>query len=105
MPLEFSNMLDDLCCFACSYCLAYIIQAKGGGLAFLKGEPSEPAITDGKPSQTLLAYINGDREYVVFHPYGKEARELSIARQDDLVFEETGVMTCSVRVYTVLFHV
>jgi len=85
-------MLDDLHCFDCSSCLAYLIQAKGGALAFLKGEPSEPAITDGIPSQKLLAYINGDREYVILHPYGKEARELSTT-QDDLVFEETGVMT------------
>ncbi|ESW26740.1 hypothetical protein PHAVU_003G144100 [Phaseolus vulgaris] len=66
-----------------------VTKAKGGALAFLKGEPSEPAITDGIPSQKLLAYINGDREYVILHPYGKEARELSTT-QDDLVFEETG---------------
>ncbi|CAJ1941827.1 unnamed protein product [Sphenostylis stenocarpa] len=66
-----------------------VTKAKGGGLTFLKGDPSEASVIDGKPSQTLLAYINGDREYVIFHPYGKEACELSITRQDDLTFEET----------------
>ncbi|KAL2338651.1 hypothetical protein Fmac_013097 [Flemingia macrophylla] len=60
-----------------------VTKAIGGGLAFLKGDPSEP-------SQTLLTYINGDREYIIFHPFGKEAFELSTRRQDDLVFEETG---------------
>lgn len=89
----FSRLLDNLCCFACSSCFVYLIQAKGGGLAFLKGEPSESAITDGRASQALLVYINGDREYVIFHPYGKEARELSITGHEDRVFEETGVMT------------
>ncbi|XP_014509948.1 WD repeat-containing protein 75 [Vigna radiata var. radiata] len=67
-----------------------VSKAKGGGLAFLKGEPSESAITDGRASQALLVYINGDREYVIFHPYGKEARELSITGHEDRVFEETG---------------
>jgi len=85
-------MFDNLCCFACSSRLVYLIQAKGGGLAFLKGEPSESAITDGRASHVLLAYINGDREYVIFHPFGKEARELSFTGQEDRVFEETGAM-------------
>ncbi|BAT76749.1 hypothetical protein LR48_Vigan627s003400 [Vigna angularis] len=67
-----------------------VSKAKGGGLAFLKGDPSESAITDGRASQPLLVYINGDREYVIFHPYGKEARELSITGHEDRVFEETG---------------
>ncbi|TKY54560.1 WD repeat-containing protein 75 [Spatholobus suberectus] len=67
-----------------------VTKAKGGGLAFLKEDPSERAVSDRKPSQTLLAYINGDREYVIFHPYGKEACELSTIRQDYVVFEETG---------------
>ncbi|XP_061361499.1 uncharacterized protein LOC133305332 [Gastrolobium bilobum] len=68
-----------------------VTKAKGGGLAFLKGDPSEVAVIDGKPSQTLLAYINGDHEYVLFDPYGKEACELSMTTQDDLLApEETG---------------
>nr|KYP57483.1 WD repeat-containing protein 75 [Cajanus cajan] len=60
-----------------------VTKAKGGGLAFLKGYPSEQL-------QSLLAYINGDREYVIFHPHSKEAFELSRIRQDDHVLEETG---------------
>ncbi|KAK7388529.1 hypothetical protein VNO78_23347 [Psophocarpus tetragonolobus] len=66
-----------------------VTKAKGGGLAFLKGDSSEEVV-DGKPLQTQLAYINGDREYSIFHPYGKEGFELSTNRQDDLVCEETG---------------
>lgn len=65
------------------------IQAKGGSVAFLKGNPSEPA--DGKSSQTLLAYLNKDREYVLFDPYDKEARELNMTTNDDFVgLEENG---------------
>lgn len=72
----------------------FLIQAKGGGLAFLKGNPSQLAVIDGRPSQTLLAYINGDREFVLFDPLDKEACELDLAKQDDLVaHEETGGMT------------
>ncbi|KAJ1433474.1 WD40/YVTN repeat-like-containing domain superfamily [Sesbania bispinosa] len=68
-----------------------VTKANGGGLAFLKGNPSEIAGTDGKPSQTVLAYINGDREYVLFDPYDKEAFESSMAWRDDLAaLEETG---------------
>ncbi|XP_027329589.1 WD repeat-containing protein 75 [Abrus precatorius] len=68
-----------------------VTKAKGGGLAFLKGDPSERVVVDGKASQTLLAYINGDREYVLFDPHGKETCELIMTRQDDLVsLEETG---------------
>lgn len=73
-------------------CLTLFIQAKGGNIAFLKGNTSD--LPDGKPSQTLLAYINGDREYVLFDPYDKEAREVNMTRQDDLAaLEETGSLT------------
>lgn len=75
--------------------LIVCIQAKGGGLAFLKGDLSELAAVDGKLPQTLLAYINGDREFVLFNPYVIEAHELSMTRQDDLVaLEETGGLLC-----------
>lgn len=44
--------------------------------------------------QTLLAYINGDREYVLFDPNDKESCERSMNRQEDLAaFEETGRLT------------
>ncbi|KAI4335407.1 hypothetical protein L6164_014052 [Bauhinia variegata] len=68
-------------------------KAKGGRLAFLKRDLSSslPEVIDGKAPQALLAYINGDHEYVLFDPYGKEANELSMIRRDDPVaFEETG---------------
>ncbi|CAL0325563.1 unnamed protein product [Lupinus luteus] len=68
-----------------------VTKAKGGGLGFLKGDPSEVAAIVGKAPQTVLAYINGDREFVLFDPHVKEAHELSITRPDDLVaVEETG---------------
>ncbi|XP_028788837.1 WD repeat-containing protein 75-like [Neltuma alba] len=69
-----------------------VTKAKGGRIAFIKGDPYslELDVHDGNPSQTLLAYISGDREYVLFDPYGKEIRELSITRRDDPSLEETG---------------
>ncbi|AES92286.2 putative transcription factor WD40-like family [Medicago truncatula] len=58
-----------------------VTKAKGGSIAFIKG----------KTSQTLLAYLNGDREYVLFDPYDKEAHELNMTMEDDLVgLEENG---------------
>lgn len=100
-------MLEDLFWSACSLCFALFIQAKGGRLAFIQGDPFERAVIDGKPTQTLLAYINGDHEYAIFHPSGGKACELSMTKQEDLVFEETGAITllhllCFDQVYTVL---
>lgn len=71
-------------CSASALCLTLLIQAKGGSIAFIKG----------KTSQTLVAYLNGDREYVLFDPYDKEAHELNMTMQDDLVgLEENGGFT------------
>ncbi|CAL0330343.1 unnamed protein product [Lupinus luteus] len=68
----------------------FVAKAKGGGLGFIKGDLSEQAAIDGKPRQALLAYINGDREFVLFDPYVKEGHELSMIRPDSLVaLEET----------------
>ncbi|MED6111039.1 hypothetical protein PIB30_048679 [Stylosanthes scabra] len=66
-----------------------VMKPKGGALAFLKGDLSEQAVIDGKTPQTLLVYINGDREYVIFNPYDKEGHKLSVIRQD-VALEETG---------------
>ncbi|XP_019442367.1 PREDICTED: WD repeat-containing protein 75-like [Lupinus angustifolius] len=67
-----------------------VTKAKGGGLGFLKGDLSEQATIDGKPPHALLAYINGDREFVIFDPYVKKGHELSMIRPDSLVaLEET----------------
>ncbi|KAM5553835.1 hypothetical protein ABKV19_025857 [Rosa sericea] len=63
-------------------------KAKGGGLAFLKGNsPSfqQQSIADGKSPQALLAYINADHEYILFGPYDNDARELSMTRGKDRV--------------------
>ncbi|KAK1550487.1 hypothetical protein Q3G72_019966 [Acer saccharum] len=65
-------------------------KAKGGALAFLQVSPSsiEENISDGKPPQTLLAYMNSDHEYVLFDPYGEEIHELNVIPHKDLVDPE-----------------
>lgn len=80
-----------------------LLQAKGGALAFLKANPSftYENISDGKAPQTLLAYVNGDHEYVLFDPYGKEVHELSkIHWGDRLTHEEKGTSFCCTLFYT-----
>ncbi|XP_031265869.1 WD repeat-containing protein 75 isoform X1 [Pistacia vera] len=65
-------------------------KAKGGFLAFLQVNPSsiQEYISDGKPPQTLLAYLNADHEYVLFDPYGEETHELSVIHREDLLASE-----------------
>ncbi|OMO71724.1 hypothetical protein CCACVL1_18085 [Corchorus capsularis] len=60
--------------------------AKGGDLGFLKVNPSlaEEISVDGKSPELLLAYMNGDREYVLFDPYSKNAREVSVIHKEGL---------------------
>lgn len=71
-----------------------VLQAKGGGLAFLKGNsPSfqHQSIFGGKSPQALLAYINADHEYILFDPYDNDASELSLTRtKDHISADETG---------------
>ncbi|KAL7205291.1 hypothetical protein ACSBR2_018268 [Camellia fascicularis] len=71
-----------------------ITQALGGGLAFLHTNPSalEEKISDENPASVLLAYINGDHEYILFDPYGEQqACEQGIARRQSLFgFQEIG---------------
>lgn len=75
----------------------YILgQAKGGGLAFLQGNPSslEQNVSDGNAPKEFLVYINGDHEYVLYDPYGNEANELNTTRRQGLVeLEESGVVS------------
>ena len=82
-------------------------QVKGGRIAFIKGDPSslDLEVHDGNPSQTLLAYINGDHEYFLFDPYGKETRERSIIRPGDHSLEETGVIASSILGLNKFIHV
>ncbi|GMY35359.1 WD repeat-containing protein 75 [Fagus crenata] len=68
-------------------------KAKGGGLAFLQGNPSslEQDVSDGNAPKEFLVYINGDHEYVLYDPYGNEANELNTTRRQGLVeLEESG---------------
>lgn len=61
-------------------------QAKGGALGFLQVNPSsvEEISIDGKTPEVLLAYVNGDHEYVVFDPYCKDAQEVSMSQKEGL---------------------
>ncbi|XP_012075113.1 WD repeat-containing protein 75 isoform X2 [Jatropha curcas] len=67
-------------------------KAKGGALAFLHVNQSfTENMFDGKPPKSLLAYLNGDHEYVLFDPHGKEADEfLKIKRDGFTDLEEAG---------------
>lgn len=64
----------------------FVKKAKGGGVGFVHENPTP---SDEKPSQTSLAYINGDHEYIIFDPYDKDTREVKITRHGD-DHEETG---------------
>lgn len=71
----------------------FLVQAKGGALAFIQANQFaiDENELDGKPHQSLLAYINGDHEYLLFDPQGKEAKEHSTIRQEGLGdLEEAG---------------
>ncbi|GAV59567.1 WD40 domain-containing protein [Cephalotus follicularis] len=67
-----------------------VMKANGGGLAFLQVNPSslEGNIPDGKSPQTLLAYINGDHEYVIFDPCGRESQKLNVIRKEGVAAVE-----------------
>ncbi|KAE8682695.1 Detected protein of unknown function [Hibiscus syriacus] len=70
--------------------LYLLLQAKGGDLGFLRVNPSfvEEISIDGKTPEVLLAYMNGDHEYVIFDPYCKDAREVSMSQQASLSAHE-----------------
>ncbi|TYI79188.1 hypothetical protein E1A91_D05G005000v1 [Gossypium mustelinum] len=61
-------------------------KAKGGALCFVQVNPSsvEEISIDGKAPEVLLAYMNGDHEYVLFDPYCKDAREVSVSQKEGL---------------------
>ncbi|EEF29164.1 wd40 protein, putative [Ricinus communis] len=68
-------------------------KAKGGVLAFLQLSQSSSVegTFDAIPPRELLAYMNGDHEYVLFDPHGKEAHELGTSRRDGVLdLEEAG---------------
>lgn len=69
-------------------------KAKGGGLSFLAANQlsslKERNSAAGLPS-TLLVYVNGDHEYVLFDPYSKEQQEFTVShKRDEAQLEETG---------------
>ncbi|KAK2971977.1 hypothetical protein RJ640_004997 [Escallonia rubra] len=71
----------------------FVRKAKGGGLAFIHNNPGLSAndTSDGKPAQVLLAYINGDHEYVLFHPHGEQASKHAVThRESHTELEDSG---------------
>jgi len=83
-----------------------ILQALGGGIAFI--HQTNPVALEEKsdedPSSLLLAYVNGDHEYILFDPYGEQAYEQGIVRGKSLAaFQETG-KSCSVFVISIFIH-
>ncbi|KAM7495713.1 hypothetical protein LguiB_030322 [Lonicera macranthoides] len=68
----------------------FVCKAKGGGVAFINPGSLEENISDGKTAQMLLAYINGDHEYVLFHPHGDQAYKRRVSHQESFnELEET----------------
>ncbi|CAK7337560.1 unnamed protein product [Dovyalis caffra] len=63
-----------------------VTKAKGGALAFIPANhfSIDENELDGKPPQSLLAYVNGDHEYLLFDPQSKETKERSAVRQEGL---------------------
>ncbi|KAG9159938.1 hypothetical protein Leryth_005690 [Lithospermum erythrorhizon] len=65
-------------------------KATAGALAFVQSNVgSEESMADEKPNE-LLAYMNNDREYVLFDPLGKEAIERSVPHETAVGLEEAG---------------
>lgn len=70
-----------------------MIQAQGGGLAFVTKDPSLQVNgyednARGEPS--LLAYINSDHEYIVFDPHNEDGQIGKSARRSQAPPEEAG---------------
>ncbi|XP_058196947.1 uncharacterized protein LOC131312935 isoform X1 [Rhododendron vialii] len=69
----------------------FVEKSRGGGLSFLHTNQasSDDKISDENSASVLLAYLNGDHEYVVFNPYGEQ--EGGVAHRRSIVgLEETG---------------
>ncbi|GJX93853.1 WD repeat-containing protein 75 [Tanacetum coccineum] len=62
----------------------FVTKAIGGGIAFIKSSRSidDSMDMDDNPDTTLLAYVNGDHEYALFNPHGKEILERKIRPTD-----------------------
>lgn len=58
-----------------------VTKAKGGALAFLQAKSSslQGLDSDGKQPPLLLAFINGNHEFTIFDPYGKQEQNFSAA--------------------------
>ncbi|XP_010525723.1 PREDICTED: WD repeat-containing protein 75 [Tarenaya hassleriana] len=73
-----------------------VTQARGGSLSFIEGNQTytmndQTSPSDEKPSRLLLAYVNGDHEYVLFDPHSDESHERSVIDYESVAaHEETG---------------
>lgn len=69
-----------------------MLQARGGGLAFIHLNPRsiEDDASDSTLTPALLAYVNSDHEFVLFSPHGEQLDEHGIFhRENHVVPEET----------------
>lgn len=85
-----------------------VFQAKGGGLAFLKGNsPSfqQQSILDRNSPQAWLVYINADHEYILFDPYDNDAHELGLTKGKGRVaaVDETGGLLYGIRCFIFIY--
>lgn len=75
-------------------------KAKGGGLAFLPSDLSHhDTESSAIGSHSLLAYINGDHEYVIFNPQGSGEIQISRNKHASQVHDEESGLTGYTSVY------
>ncbi|KAL3820938.1 hypothetical protein ACJIZ3_006843 [Penstemon smallii] len=60
----------------------FVSKAKGGRLCFVPSSTKlDYEVPETKTSDAVLAYINGNHEYVLLDPYSEQSSKLSISRQ------------------------
>jgi NET1-associated nuclear protein 1 (U3 small nucleolar RNA-associated protein 17) len=67
-------------------------QAKGGSIAFLKDDSSMDAATKARRGEeaSLLVYINGFHEFIIFDPRNNEELQISKRIQKSIQTDEPG---------------
>ncbi|XP_076898013.1 uncharacterized protein LOC143551471 [Bidens hawaiensis] len=65
----------------------FVTKAKGGGIAFIQDRSLDDNMDENTDS-VLLAYVNGDHEYVVFNPHGVEIQAKKVRHTDNVPIPE-----------------
>ena len=70
----------------------YFFQAKGGSIAFVKDDSSMDADTNATRGEeaSLLVYVNGSHEYVIFDPQNNKEPEISKRTPKNIQADEPG---------------